>query len=1357
MKHFARTSFLALALALGGCSFVSAEETNALFLRPAAQIGTPTSLSVTPNCFVPSELGLSEYRRGLKLSSTKSGSSFVFKDSFVGKFDIDLFPYSSTNYGSTTYESATHNNPYEDLRSLSLTFLDVGSQASFSIHLVGGGPSNNVTAMASVVTSSGEYGISYYHDSSLLGRTSLANANGEYTFLNGTSFSNMAVHEGSYSSANVQPIHLSFDPSSLQIRGKDYGYSTEKTSDRLIWDLSEETNDGRAMKEVLNPFGDYRVSLAFDEVASEKTANVLLLALNGQSFAMADLANDAGPRIAYENSKTYSKGEKASLAIPKAYDVIDGTDISTIKVAVIDPTGVAVPLYDEKNDTALSLTAGYGDYPLSDGLYFLPSAAGTYSLRLMALDHDNVVGEMTSYSLIVKDNSIPSFSYSLSQHSYPLGSTFLIPECVVSHDGMKYRPKTTLVSPMGQSLSGDSVVLSEEGRYLLSYSYTLGNETYQAQEALFAGAEATSLVENSGAITNYYGVSSFSEDVSGLVVTSKSQNAAIIAKKSVPVSELSSEHCLAKLYANPATSSAEASLLSVKIADKDDPTNFVSVVAAASEEADVSYVRAASNEQTLAGLSDTGDIISTSLGGREIRHSFSASAHYQSLKDSAFEVYFDYPSKQIFTTGGKLVADLDDSAYFSSKFAGFTSSEVVVSAQIGSIEGDSASFLIASLGDYSFENSIAKDSFAPSLAFAYREAPLGVIQRKYPLPSYSSSDNVSSKLVFSAHVYFADQEVSTDGLSFTPSYAGTYRLVYSLSDGAGNTSEKTLKVTIVSALEELSLSVKTPSVTSAYVGSSLGVASYTTAGGSTLVKESITAQGKNKGEVYDASKLFFTPLVPDTYTITYHIEDYLGSSVSSSYEVEVAVSSAPIILGSIPTSRPLVDGVASTFPSLKALDYSADYTKPVEVTPSLSAILSGSETPIQGNTYTPKISTNETPVQIRYTAQGTKGTSHLDFAFLGLNLNDQYGLDMSRYFHGESISKVERSATSVDYHTSSDGASLSFIKDLYSDGFEIDFAIPKDANALSSLDFYLSDAEDESKQVKLSVKKGSSEEVTSPLYINDVFAANIKGDFYGLSSQRLRLAYDNKTETISDNSSLSVAHLKNYLDGSDFAGFSKSISLKIVFQGVTGDSCLRLYQIGNQRFSDLEEDVTAPVVILSDEMARNAKKGSTVSIPSAYCADVFSFSCSVTLDVYSPDGSLLFHSDDPSKASSFVVDEYGQYLVSFTAVDKEGNTLNDTMVVEVSDDVPPMITLAQTPAKSAKVGESVSLPSASVSDNSDGAVELYIFLIDPLGQMSDVTSGSFTPGQAGHYVIRYYAVDAAGNVAMLDYSLEVSL
>lgn len=1357
MKHLVRTTLLALTLALAGCSFLNAKEPTVLVLRPALQVGTPTSLAVTPNCSVPSELGLSEYRRGLKLSSSNSGGSFAFNDAFVGKFDLDFFPYSSSTYGSTTYESATHNNPYEDLRSLSLTFVDVDSQASFSIHVVGGGPSNNVTAMASVVTSTGEYGLSYYHDSSLLERTSLANANGEYTFLNGTSFSNMAVHGGSYSSANVQSIHLSFDPSSLQVKGRDYGYSTEQTSDRLIWDLAQEENDGRAMKDPLKAFGSYRVSVAFDEVASNKTANVLLLALNGQSLAMADLVNDAGPRVAYQNSQTYLKGGKASLATPTAYDVIDGTAISTMKVSVVDPAGTAVPLYDEKTDAALSLTAGFGDYPLADGLYFRPSVAGVFTLRLMALDHDNMVGDMVSYPLSVKDDSIPTFSYTLNRHSYPLGSTFLVPECVVSHDGMKYRPKTNLVSPVGTSLSGDSVVLTEEGRYVLIYSYVLESKTYQTQEYLYAGSEATSLVENSGAITSFYGVSSFSEDVSGLIAQSKSQNGAIVTKKSIALSGLTAGHCLAKLYANPATSNQEASLLSVKIADKNNPSIYVSVVAAASSEEDISYVRAASNAQTLTGLSDTGEIISTSLGGREIRHSFSATPHYQSLKDSAFEVYFDYASKQIFTTGGKLVADLDDNAYFASKFTGFASSEVIISAQIGSIAGDSASFLIASLGDYSFANSIAKDSFAPTLSFAYREAPIGVVNRKYPLPTCSWSDNASTQVTFGVQAYFADQEITIDGEAFTPVYAGIYRLVYSITDGAGNQSQKTLKVTIVSALEELTLSVKTPSVTSAFVGASLGVASYTTSGGSTLVKESVTAKGKVKGEVYDASSLFFTPLVPDTYTISYVVQDYLGAAATSSYETTVTVSSAPIILGSISTSRPLVDGVPTTFPSLKAFDYSADYTNPVEVKPSLSAIISGTENPIEGNSYTPKIEVNGESIQIRYTAKGTAGTSHLDFAFLGVNLNDEYGLDMSRYFYGEGISKVERSATSVDYHTSTDGASLSFIKDLYSDGFEIDFAIPKDANALEAVDFYLSDTSSVDKQVKLSVKKGSAEEATSPLYINDVFAANIKGDFYGLSSQRLRLAYDNKNETISDNSSLSVAHLKNYLDGTDFAGFSKSVSLKIVFRGVSGDSCFRLYQIGNQRFSNLEEDVTAPVVILSDEMARSAKKGTTVTIPSAYSADVLSFGCSLALDVYSPDGILLFHSDDPAQASNFVAAQYGQYLVSFTATDKEGNTLADTMVVEVSDDVAPTIVLANEPQKTAKVGETVTLPSATANDNSEGAVELYVFLIDPLGQMSDVTSGSFAPGQAGHYVIRYYAVDAAGNVAILDYSLEVSL
>ena len=46
-------------------------------------------VEVTPNSTIPMELGMSDYRYGMKLSTNKNEASVSLNDSFVGKFSID--------------------------------------------------------------------------------------------------------------------------------------------------------------------------------------------------------------------------------------------------------------------------------------------------------------------------------------------------------------------------------------------------------------------------------------------------------------------------------------------------------------------------------------------------------------------------------------------------------------------------------------------------------------------------------------------------------------------------------------------------------------------------------------------------------------------------------------------------------------------------------------------------------------------------------------------------------------------------------------------------------------------------------------------------------------------------------------------------------------------------------------------------------------------------------------------------------------------------------------------------------------------------------------------------------------------
>ena len=79
---------------------------------------------------------------------------------------------------------------------------------------------------------------------------------------------------------------------------------------------------------------------------------------------------------------------------------------------------------------------------------------------------------------------------------------------------------------------------------------------------------------------------------------------------------------------------------------------------------------------------------------------------------------------------------------------------------------------------------------------------------------------------------------------------------------------------------------------------------------------------------------------------------------------------------------------------------------------------------------------------------------------------------------------------------------------------------------------------------------------------------------------------------------------------------------------------------------------------------------------------------------------------------------------------------------------------------SAKVDERVTLPSATATDNIDEEVEVHVYVASPsqvliVAGKDEDGNFSFTPDRKGNYAVRYVAVDTAGNIAALTYSLNV--
>jgi hypothetical protein len=146
-------------------------------------------------------------------------------------------------------------------------------------------------------------------------------------------------------------------------------------------------------------------------------------------------------------------------------------------------------------------------------------------------------------------------------------------------------------------------------------------------------------------------------------------------------------------------------------------------------------------------------------------------------------------------------------------------------------------------------------------------------------------------------------------------------------------------------------------------------------------------------------------------------------------------------------------------------------------------------------------------------------------------------------------------------------------------------------------------------------------------------------------------------------------------------------------------------------------DASSPVITLSGSSSISVNLGETFNDPGATAVD-------------SVDGSV-------SVTTSGIVDTntLGTYIIRYNAVDSAGNqAIEVRRVVTVVDTTPPVITLLGSSTISINEGDTFTDPGATAIDNVDGSVSVTI-------------SGSVDTSRPDTYIIRYNAVDSAGNQA----------
>ena len=242
-------------------------------------------------------------RKGLLLYAYDSGASVPFKSNCEGVFTAEL-------------TAVANETAAVDLKSYSLQFEDVETGQMFSVVI-----SNNPSQKDVSVRYDGEYaGIHYYEGAS----TQTFGLTGEY---------NAA---GIYTSFSSDSAVITFDPIRMEVLLK-----CDDGVDRTVWNFSNTYNDGKKLENNLLPFGEYTVSVVFDEINENSRGDILLYSFDGYELGVTTA--DFKPTVKAEIVNKAVLGETYVLPSARVTDVFEGEISSAfVKTEIYDYTGSLV-------------------------------------------------------------------------------------------------------------------------------------------------------------------------------------------------------------------------------------------------------------------------------------------------------------------------------------------------------------------------------------------------------------------------------------------------------------------------------------------------------------------------------------------------------------------------------------------------------------------------------------------------------------------------------------------------------------------------------------------------------------------------------------------------------------------------------------------------------------------------------------------------------------------------------------------------------------------------------------------------------------------------------------------------------
>lgn len=699
----------------------------------------------------------------------------------------------------------------------------------------------------------------------------------------------------------------------------------------------------------------------------------------------------------------------------------------------------------------------------------------------------------------------------------------------------------------------------------------------------------------------------------------------------------------------------------------------------------------------------------------------------------------------------RMIIDFDNPEHFPRAWGGFTTGEVYVSVMAYGIS-NTADAIICNIDGVSLAQSNLIDVDAPTVAVKDEtELPLGLVNKEYRVPEFYAADALSQVVSASYKVTFGNQEIPVENGRFTPTAAGNYKIVYTAVDGFGNIGEKTITITVKNQLEDLVLDIDEMPET-VEIGSVITVPVAAASGGAGKLQTSCTAFYDGKEVEISYGKLLCDKI--GEYTIAYSVVDYLGQSTQVEKIITVVAATKPIFDESmIVLPSAFRNGTEYTFGEYVAKVYRADGS--VETVSAKIIVTDGAneQTLKADRKYTPTSSetVNTATVRFVFEADGLEAleiersvpihtvkaaTGYLKDYFVTQNMDvaaDETGLHFS-------VKKIA-------------GASLAFINPVGMRSVNLRFGVKADSANYKRIRITLRDTYDANTVILLVIEKNGNGLTCS---VNGGEALFMSGSWTQDGS--FAIAYNQATKQLSDEKGVIISKVLTCANGMEFNGFpsgSAYFSVSLEKGDLSGAGAeLSLLQINNQAITYVKNDRVEPELYINGDNSGRYYAGTEIVIPAAEAYDVLNPLKKITMTLKAPDDTVLFDQVDGTKEYTFILEQIGKYEVTYEAVDSANRGVSITRSIICCDGVAPTLQLKTSLPKSVRVGETLTLPNYTVTDNNPTAVKVTVNVIAPNGVLSTVQNNEITFDVKGNYIVQYVVMDENANVNVYVYKVK---